>query len=174
MKKGKHMSTEQNQNQPAAPAVQLDLNDPKVLLGIISSLFTQQSEATAINKRLLEIELAKKEATERKDAEALATLTRQRNLTLDELKRKRVNDAAEIARCPHTDQRGGSLIYPIGNFPDHQLRGKCMRCPVFIEPEHFEYDFHGNATLIPEHPLYKKVLERDAQIYAGFVPLTSY
>ena len=174
---------------PAAEAEQktatalanLDPNDPKALMTLLLQTLQQnaalargQVEATAINRKLLEIELARKEAQEKKDAEALATLERQRKEALASLNTRLELKEAQIENCPHTDQKGGSTIWPISNSPDGQLRGICSHCPIFIEPAHYEEDAYGNRTLIPEHPLYKLVKERDRAIYGGFVQLTSY
>jgi hypothetical protein len=168
--------TQQNRTEatPEKAANVVDLNDPKTLLSLLAKMFESQAESTAINRRLLEIELGKKEAQEKKDAEALAKLERARKLSLNELKRKKENDEKRWKECQHVDQKGGSTIWPIGNMPDMQLRGVCSQCICPIEPAHYEYDCNGKKTLVPEHPLYKTVVLRDRQIYAGFVPMVSY
>jgi hypothetical protein len=159
---------------PQVPIVNLDFSDPKVLMGVLAQMFQQQAESTTINKKLLEIELAKKEAADRKDAEALVKLERARKQSLDELKRKRQNDERRWAGCSHKDQTGGWTIWPIGNRPGYVLGGYCTQCTMPIEAEHLEYDAYGKATKVAQHPLYHIVLEREQKLYSAFLPVMNY
>jgi len=158
-----------NQTQPQVPKLEnLDLGS------LLTMLLQSQAETARLQRQLLEREIAKDEATAKKEADAAAKLERLRRNSLDELKRKRENDEKRWELCPHTDQKGGSSIFPISNHPDRQLRGTCIHCGLYIEPAHFEEDANGKRTLIPEHPLYKIVLQRDQALYAEFVPSIAY
>lgn len=159
---------------PAPDPKVVDLNDPRALMGLLATMFQQQSESNEINRKLLEIKLREEEARQRKDAEALEKWNRERAAALGELQRKVVNDEHRWNTCAHEDQKGGSTIWPISNQPDGRLCGTCSQCGVPIRPEHYEYDCNGKATLVPEHPLYKKVLQRDMQIYSAFLPVMNY
>jgi len=148
--------------------------DPQVMMQMLASMLQAQAQTTKVQQQILDLELAKKEALEKREFQAAATLERRKQQSLGELRRKNENDKRRWEACPHEDQKGGSKIWPISNFPDHLLRGYCTDCGIFIEPAHYEEDAEGRKTLIPQHPLYHIVIKRDAQIYAGFVPLTSY
>lgn len=154
----------------------VDITDPKVLLGILSQMFQQQSESTEINRKLLAIQLREEEARLKKDAEALEKWRRAREAALSELKHFDANRKRRWATCPgaHKDKNGVWTIWPISNYPDGRLRGYCTQCTMPIEPEHYEYDAHGNATKVEAHPLYNVVLERDQQIYSGFLAVMNY
>jgi hypothetical protein len=170
---------EKNEPKASAPpqvaqVVNLDFTDPKVLMGVLSQMFQSQAESTAINKKLLEIELLKKEASDKKDAEALAKLERARKMSLDELKRKSENDQKRWAGCSHKDQTGGWTIWPIGNRPGFVLGGYCTQCTMPIEEAHLEFDAYGKGTKIERHPLYHIVLEREQKLYASFLPVMNY
>lgn len=167
-KEDKTMSTEPT---PQPNVVNLDA---QALMGMLATLLQSQSENAKINQKLLDIELAKQEATINKETKALAQLERARSQAHSELKRKRENEQRRYDSCPHTDQKQGSTIYPISNNPDHQLRGVCTQCTMPIEPAHYEEDAYGKKTLVPEHPLYKLVLQRDAALYGQQVFATSY
>jgi hypothetical protein len=162
------------EREAAAPVVNLDFSDPKVLMGVLAQMFQQQAESTAINKRMLEIEEAKQVAQQKKDADALAKLERARKLSLDELKNKDKNDKARWARCSHKDQNLGWTIWPISNMPNGRLIGHCNLCFLAILPEHVEEDAYGKKTVVPEHPLYHIVLEREQHLYASFLPVMNY
>jgi hypothetical protein len=167
--------TEGNAKAAAAPqVVTLDFSDPKVLMGVIAQMFQQQAESTAINKKLMEIELAKKEAADKKDSVALAKLERARKQSLDELQRKRENDEKRWAGCSHKDQTSGWTIWPIGNRPGFVLGGYCTQCTMPIEEEHLEFDAYGKATKVARHPLYHVVLEREQKLYSAFLPVMNY
>lgn len=165
------MSTEK---QSAAGQAVVDLNDPKVLLGMLSQMFKSQAESTEINRKLLQLELAKKEAQDNKDQVALAKLEKAREQSLGELKRKGENDKKRWARCSHKDQTQGWTIWPISNMPDHQLIGYCSLCGMPVLPQHVEEDAYGKKTVVPEHKLYHIVLEREQHLYSSFLPVMSY
>lgn len=151
-----------------APASTVDLS------AMLAALLASQAETARVQRELLNIELAKQEAQRKKDADILARLEKERKQLHEQMQIKLHNDAQRQANCPHTDQRGGSTIYPISNSTDRQLRGTCTRCGIYIQPEHVETDGNGKQTIIPEHPLYKLVLQRDQALYAEFVPSTNY
>lgn len=166
------MSEQHNQSaEPQPKVVQMDM---QTMMGMLASLLASQEATANIQKQLLERELKKDEATAAKDEIAKAKIERDRQQLLGQMKIQQVNKAKRIAGCPHTDQKGGSTIYPISNWPDRQLRGICTNCPIFIEPEHVEVDGSGRPTLIPQHPLYHLVQQRDRALYSEFVPLTGY
>src|SRR6185437_14762155 len=114
------------------------------------------------------------EARLKKDAEALEKWQRAREAALGELKNFEVNRKRRWASCSHQDQKQGWTIWPISNYPDGRLRGYCTVCTMPIEPEHYEFDAYGKKTLVEEHPLYKLVLQRDHQLYSGFMPVMNY
>lgn len=169
----------QNQNQAAAqpqsaPSQVVDITDPKVLMGMLANMFQSQAESNEINRKLLQIKEREEEARLKKDEDALAKWQRAREAALSELKNFDKNRRTRWERCTHEDQKHGSTIWPISNYPDGRLRGYCTQCTMPIEPEHYEYDANGKATKVPEHPLYKKVLQRDNDIYSSFLPVMTY
>jgi hypothetical protein len=161
------------QPQSAAPQVPVTI-DGAQLLAMLSQVLQSNAENASINKQLLEIEVAKRDAQAKKDTEALEKLERARKNSLDSLRQRRINRELKQKHCPHKDQKGGSAIYVISNHPDRQLRGWCSHCELYIEPEHVEVDANGKETIVPEHPLYQTVLQRDRELYGGFVELHSY
>lgn len=148
--------------------------DPTDLASMLGALLAAQAESSSVQKQLLEIELGKQKAQRLKDEEALARLEKARKQLHDQMKIKLANDELRIKTCNHKDQRGGSTLYVLSNHPDRQIRGLCTRCPIYIQPEHFEVDVHGAPKLVKEHPLYKQILQRDQDLYSEFVPTTSY
>lgn len=165
------MSEQQNQSAASNEQPKIQQLDMQTMLML---LLKSQEESASLQRRLLERELAKDEAAAAKDEIAKAKIERDRQQLLGQMKIQQVNKAKRIAGCPHTDQKGGSTIYPISNWPDRQLRGICTNCPIFIEPEHVEVDGSGRPTLIAQHPLYHLVQQRDRALYSEFVPLTGY
>lgn len=156
---------------PEPKVIKLDPTDLAVMLG---QLLAAQAETAATQKRLLEIEVAKQEAQQRKDADAQARLERERKQLHEQMQIYLENKELRIRSCNHKDQRGGSTIYVVSNHPDRRPRGVCSRCPIYIEPEHYEVDAFGRHVLVDEHPLYKTVIQRDQDLYSEFVPTTSY
>jgi hypothetical protein len=161
----------QNQSAQGGAPVMIDATQ---LLAMLGQVLQANAESASINKQLLEIEVAKRDAQAKKDADALEKLERARQNSLSSLKQRRINRELKQKYCKHADQKGGSAIYVISNHPDRQLRGWCSHCELYIEPEHYEEDASGKKTLIPEHPLYQTVLQRDRELYGGFVELHSY
>lgn len=151
--------------------VKLDQMD---LLAVLSKLLQSQADNAAVQRRLLEIEVAKQEAQKAKDVAKEAFLEKSRKQLHDQMQIRLENIEKQIANCSHKDQRGGSTIYPISNHPDRRVRGVCVHCPIYIEPEHYEIGANGEPKLVKEHPLYKSVLQRDQDLYAAFVPTTNY
>jgi len=168
----------QNQSAQGGAPVMVDATQLlKMLNDVLQSTAkaaASNAEVAAINKKLLDIEVARGEAQSAKDAAALEKLERARKNSLDSLRQRRVNRELKQKHCPHKDQKGGSAIYVISNHPDRQLRGWCSHCELYIEPEHVEVDANGKETIVPEHPLYQTVLQRDRELYGGFVELHSY
>ena len=170
-------STQHEPKAAAAPQVLpqvIDLNDPKSLLGVLASMFQSQAESNEINRKLLEIKMREEDARLKKDADALSKWERARKAALDELKNKDTNDKRRFADCSHKDRNKIWTIWPISNFPDGRLRGYCSQCGMPIHPEHYEYDAEGKPTRVPEHQLYHIVIERDRDIYSGFLPVMTY
>lgn len=159
------MSQQQPNN---AATANLDVN------ALLAALIKANTESANLQHRLLEREEAKDRALAAKEADAAARIERDRKQLLEQMKIGIRNKELQAEHCPHEDQRGGSTLYPISNNPDGRLRGLCTKCPIYIEPEHFEIDGNGKKTKVAEHPLYKKVLQRDQQMYSNFTPLTGY
>lgn len=157
--------------EPQPKIVEMDMG---MMMKMLGALLTSQAQGAAVQRELLDRELAKDKAIAAKDAEAAAKIERDRKQLRDQMDIKLKNDAARQANCSHKDQRQGSTIFPISNWPDRQLRGTCTKCGIFIQPQHLEYDAAGKATLVPQHPLYQLVLQRDIDIYSEFVPTTGY
>jgi hypothetical protein len=153
---------------PKPKVVELDLH------GLLGMLLKSQAESASLQRRILERELAKDDAIKLKDAEAQARIARDRKQLHDQMMIMLDNKKKRADRCTHEDQKGGSTLFPISNWPDRQLRGLCTQCPIFIEPQHIEVDANGKKTLVPEHPLYQKVLQRDQALYSDQVFATSY
>jgi hypothetical protein len=153
-------------------------NQPKVkeldLHQLLAAVLQSNAESARVQRQLLDLELEKKQAAQRKDEDAKARIERDKKQLHDQMQLKIDNDARRIKSCPHTDQKGGSTIFPISNHPDRRLRGICTKCPIYIEPEHVETDAHGKKTLIAEHPLYKIVLQRDQALYSDTISVTTY
>lgn len=144
------------------------------LSAVLQQLLAAQLESAQLQRELLAREKAKDAATAAKEAEAAARIERDRKQLLAQMKIKIENDEQRWKNCPHVDRNNGSTIYPISNWPDRQLRGTCTKCGIFIQPEHIEVDANGKKTLVPEHPLYRIVLQRDQALYSEFVPTTGY
>jgi hypothetical protein len=153
-------------------------NQPKVkeldLQQLLSEVLRSNAESARVQRQLLDLELEKKQALQAKDEQAKARIERDKKQLHEQMQLKIDNDARRIKSCPHTDQKGGSTIFPISNHPDRRLRGICTKCPIYIEPEHVETDAHGKKTLIAEHPLYKIVLQRDQALYSDTISVTTY
>jgi hypothetical protein len=153
-------------------------NQPKVkeldLQQLLSEVLRSNAESARVQRQLLDLELEKKQAAQAKDEQAKARIERDKKQLHEQMQLKIDNDARRIKSCPHTDQKGGSTIFPISNHPDRRLRGICTKCPIYIEPEHVETDAHGKKTVIAEHPLYKTVLQRDQDLYSESISVTTY
>jgi hypothetical protein len=155
-----------SENQPKVK--ELDLNQ------LLAAVLQSNAESARVQRQLLDLELKKKEAADKKDEDAKARIERDKKQLHEQMQLKIDNDARRIKSCPHTDQKGGSTIFPISNHPDRRLRGICTKCPIYIEPEHVETDALGKKTHIPEHPLYKIVLQRDQALYSESISVTTY
>jgi hypothetical protein len=153
-------------------------NSPKVkeldLQQLLGEVLRSNAESARVQRQILDLELEKKQAAQAKDEQAKARIERDKKQLHEQMQLKIDNDARRIKSCPHTDQKGGSTIFPISNHPDRRLRGICTKCPIYIEPEHVETDAHGKKTLIAEHPLYKIVLQRDQALYSESISVTTY
>jgi hypothetical protein len=151
--------------------VKLEVGD---LQQMLAALLASQAETAQVHRQLLAIEVKKQQAQERKDEDARVRLEKERKQLHEQMNIRLHNVELQIKSCSHKDQRGGSTIYPISNHPDRRLRGVCTHCPIYIEPEHYVMNAAGDTTLVPEHELYKQVLQRDRDLYSEFVPTTSY
>lgn len=153
-------------------------NQPKVkeldLQQLLGEVLRSNAESARVQRQLLDLELEKKQAAQKKDEDAQARIERDKKQLHEQMQIALENKEARIKRCPHTDQKGGSTIFPISNHPDRRLRGICTKCPIYIEPEHVEADAHGKQTLIAEHPLYQKVMQRDRDLYSESISVTTY
>jgi hypothetical protein len=122
-------------------------NQPKVkeldLQQLLSEVLRSNAESARVQRQLLDLELEKKQAAQAKDEAAQARIERDKKQLHEQMQLKIDNDARRIKSCPHTDQKGGSTIFPISNHPDRRLRGICNKCPIYIEPEDVETDAHG-------------------------------
>jgi len=62
--------------------------------------------------------------------------------------------------CTHQDKNGRWAISPVHNFPDHNARGICPLCHLWITPKQWVIDSptlecpKGYAHIVPEHALY--------------------
>src|SRR5258708_10906525 len=130
---------------PAAKYAGMDLSQ---MLGM---LLASQAETANLQRQLLEREIQKDDAIAKKDALALARIERDRKQLLEQMQIRQKNLEAQIARCSHKDQRGGSTLYVISNHPDRRIRGVCMHCPIYIQPDHYEIAGDGKQTLVDEH-----------------------
>jgi hypothetical protein len=154
------------QNQPNVK--ELDLHQ------LLAAVLQSNAESARVQRQLLDLELEKKQAAQAKDEDAKARIERDKAQLHEQMQIALQNKEKRIRSCPHTDQKGGSTIFPISNHPDRRLRGICTKCPIYIEPEHVEADAHGKKTLIAEHPLYKIVLQRDQALYSESISVTTY
>jgi hypothetical protein len=163
------MSGEQNQPKENQPKVkELDVHQ------LLAEVLRSNADQNKVSRQLLQLELEKKQAAEKKDEDAKARIERDKAQLHEQMQIALENKEARIRNCSHTDQRRGSTIFPISNHPDRRLRGICTKCPIYIEPEHVETDAHGKKTLIAEHPLYKHVLQRDQDLYSESISVTTY
>lgn len=160
--------SKETQSEAQPKVVQLDMGQ------MLAALLQAQAETAKINRQLLDIQLRKDKAAEEKEEALRLRLERERDHLHAQMRIKLANDERRWKQCPHTDQLNGSTIYPISNFPDRLLRGTCTQCGIFIQPEHVEVDANGKKTVIPKHPLYDLVLQRDQKLYGQFVSTTGY
>jgi arginine deiminase len=154
------------QNQPNVK--ELDLHQ------LLASVLQSNADSARVQRQLLDLELEKKQAAQAKDEDAKARIERDKKQLHEQMQIREQNKQNQIKSCPHTDQKGGSTIFPISNHPDRRLRGICTKCPIYIEPEHVETDARGKETLIAEHPLYQKVMQRDRDLYSESISVTTY
>jgi hypothetical protein len=154
------------QNQPKVKEVDLHV--------LLAEVLRSNAEQAAVSRQILKLELEKKEAAQAKDEAAKERIERDKKQLHDQMKIALENKELRIRNCSHKDQKGGSTIFPISNHPDGRLRGICTKCPIYIEPEHVETDARDKKTVIPEHPLYKLVLQRDQDLYSDAISVTTY
>lgn len=87
-----------------------------------------------------------------------------------ELEREATVKATQSA-CSHKDEKSGKYRISLQhNFHDNMVRGHCALCGVVIHPAYRDYrpetqpdgEIVNKVIVIPEHPLYKLVLQLDA------------
>lgn len=162
----------QNQSNAANAETKEVVNvDLSQLLGLF---LQEQAKTNKINQQLLNIQLEDQEAKKRKDEEARVRLDRARKDAHTALQQVEENKQKRYDNCSHEDGLGVPTIWPISNHPDRMLHGVCTQCIMPIDPEHIEVDANGKKTRVPEHPLYKKLLQRDRKIYSAPIAVTSY
>jgi hypothetical protein len=159
------------ENQASVSQPQIVNANLEQLLGIF---LREQATTNKINQQLLNIQLEDQEAKKRKDEEARAKLDRARKDAHDALQHVETNKHKRWANCSHKDARNIDTIWPISNHPDRLLHGVCTGCGMPVDPAHYEEDAYGKKTLVPEHPLYQRLLQRDREIYSAPIAVTSY
>lgn len=162
------MSEKNQASDPQQKVVNVDLSQ------LLAIFLQEQAKTNAINQQLLDIQLKDHEAKKAKDVEAQRKLDRARKDAHDALRHVETNKQKRYAGCTHKDMRGIDTIWPISNMPDRLMHGVCTTCGMPIDPAHHEYDANGKATLVAEHPLYQRLLQRDRDIYSAPIAVTSY
>jgi hypothetical protein len=158
--------SENQQNQPKVKEVDMQ--------ALLAEVLKSNAESARVQRQILDLELEKKQAAQAKDEDAKARIERDKKQLHDQMRIALENKELRIRNCSHKDQKGGSTIFPISNHPDGRLRGICTKCPIYIEPEHVETDARNKKTVIPEHSLYRTVLQRDQDLYSDAISVTTY
>lgn len=103
------------------------------------------------------------------DPAKVARELRERQQMKEQDAEARRNTALRQKNCPHQDKNGNWAIDLVHNFPDHQPRGVCPLCHVWIHPQEWRIEApdaanpKGHAKIVPEHPLYQVVRLLEAQ-----------
>lgn len=97
------------------------------------------------------------------DEKAMEREKREAAKTKKDMEQQRILIAKAQSLCSHRYRGGTDAIATVHNFPDRQTRGQCNLCRIWIEPAHYEVGFDQKPVPIPEHPLYQRVREIEAQ-----------
>jgi len=97
------------------------------------------------------------------DEKMLEREKREAAKTKKDMENQRILVAKAQSLCRHTYKNGGEAIATVHNFPDRQTRGQCNLCRCWIEPAHYEIGFDQIPRLVPEHPLYQRVRQIEAE-----------
>jgi hypothetical protein len=162
------------QQQQKAQTVDMSKLGNEEILKLLAQSFQSQQKLTEVQTEMLERQNKKDEQEQAKQDEITRRLARDRAHLLEQMRIKLHLDAKRQSECGHVDRRGSSTIYPISNYPDQMLRGICVGCGLYIEPEHLEPNAEGKMVTIPKHPMYNEVLRRDRELYAEFIPSVNY
>lgn len=101
------------------------------------------------------------------DEEALARDKRERvQFSRDYHEGKKVTDERR-RNCPHRHPNGQNALGVQHNMPDGLGRGLCPICADVLHPQRYEYmapnrDGSENKIILPEHPKYYMVREKEA------------
>lgn len=151
---------------------------PQDMMQMFAAVLASNAALAELQRNSLAIEMARDAKIKASEDEREAKRQRDRKQILEQAALRIENERKAQAACASFGhkhpQSGDSAIYPISNWPDGRIRGTCLQCRAFIQPEHLEIGADGKNVLVPEDKFYQEVLRREFTLYSQFLPTTGY